>query len=131
MTAQVIQRFENAKVGDKVWSCIHGNGEVVGLTESDEYPLKLRFKVDPKATPTITLCGRCYKEDPYAEVYSSEKEFIEERVKFHNYKLGKHMIALQNKTGTIETLGQALKGSEEYTKRLEKVIVLLSLRMLK
>jgi len=36
--------FENAKVGDKVWSCVYGWGEIKTIITEMKYPISVKFK---------------------------------------------------------------------------------------
>ena len=36
-------KFDNVKVGDKVWSTIFGWGEIVAINKDDNFPLKVFF----------------------------------------------------------------------------------------
>ena len=92
MIAQVIQRFENAKAGDKVWSCIHGIGEVVWIKGSTRCPVEVSF-APGKSDDMLgyTACGRYRTRDIYPELYHSEKEFINERMEIHG-----HLMEINN-----------------------------------
>ena len=42
--------FRNAKIGDKVWDFVYGEGTVTGINECEQYPLTVTFKDGSSAT---------------------------------------------------------------------------------
>lgn len=73
--------FENAKVGDKVWSVRKGWGKVVDVDTSETYSVKVEFaKIWPMLSYTID--GKYSKTDMYRELFWNEVKFeIPERPK--------------------------------------------------
>lgn len=44
--------FRNAKVGDKVWDFVYGEGVIIEISDCEQYPLTVTFKNDVCATFT-------------------------------------------------------------------------------
>ena len=51
-------KFDNAKVGDKVWSVICGDGIIVPINVNCQYPITVRFKEHPNKS--FDMEGRSY-----------------------------------------------------------------------
>jgi len=78
--------FSQARIGDKCYSIIDGEGYIESLcnVENRERPIRVRFgqTIDRQYTRTFTLQGRCDKEDIYPTLYHSTPHFeIPERPK--------------------------------------------------
>ena len=90
-----IKRCENAKVGDKVWSCIHGAGEITQIADHRYRPIGVDFPTDRGVTHFYTTTGRRNDADLpdmgdlHPELYNSVGEFMRERMEIHMDKNGK------------------------------------------
>ena len=65
--------FENAKIGDKVWSVGFGWGEVSSIVERDTYPIKVLFSGRNKTT--YTLEGKQLANHVHQTLYWDEVVF--------------------------------------------------------
>lgn len=52
--------FENAKVGDKVWSVMFGWGKIIGISKDSDYPIRVEF-AQPNTIGTFMLDGVSFK----------------------------------------------------------------------
>ena len=80
-----IERFENAKAGDKVWSCINGVGRIASLDQYPPYYIGVEF-LNGKDLD-FSVCGRSCISDVFPQIYHSEEEFIKERLAIHGHLL--------------------------------------------
>jgi hypothetical protein len=68
--------FKNAKVGDKVWSCLYGWGKVInidlGADRVVEYPLLVKF--NERYQKYYDYCGNTNYLSSYPELYWQEPE---------------------------------------------------------
>lgn len=70
-------KFDNVKVGDKLWSSTDGWGAIykISYTEGNEYPLMVEFG---ESMSSYTLDGRLYATDKYPTLFFKELEGYEE-----------------------------------------------------
>ena len=78
-----IKRFENAKVGDKVWSSRAGWGLIEAISGKGGV-FSARFE---RNLFYYYPCGRDSETDLYPDLYNSEEEFIKERLAIHGHLL--------------------------------------------
>jgi hypothetical protein len=65
--------FENAKVGDQVWSITRGWGRIIEINddEADNYPISVKFEC-ANEPQSYTLTGKYLKEDLLPAIYWNE-----------------------------------------------------------
>lgn len=61
--------FENAKIGDTVWSCLRGPAEIVGIAISEPRYMKLQFELEGPKIHAYLLTGKCQSSDLFPEIY--------------------------------------------------------------
>lgn len=66
--------FKDAKVGDKVWSCMHGCGEITNIDKDNIYELEILF--DDSETDLYTFDGCYFIDYKYPELFHSKDEFF-------------------------------------------------------
>lgn len=62
-----MKQFENAKVGDQVWSIKHGWGIITDIYADTHYPITVKYFT--KSPSNYTLDGKCNSSDLYPEIY--------------------------------------------------------------
>ena len=68
--------FEDAKIGDKVYSLTQGWGEVIEYeTDGEEYPLIVEFEYKG-IIERFTIDGRIYNKDKYPALFWNEIAFV-------------------------------------------------------
>lgn len=65
--------FENAKVGDKVWSFRMGWGAVIEICKGVDFPIIVDFEAGVR--DTFTYCGKSQYKDVHPELFHSEVKF--------------------------------------------------------
>jgi hypothetical protein len=68
--------FENAKVGDKVYSVAFGWGEVICTDGFEHYPLGVRFQNTDIDTHYFTLDGCYYADNPIRSLFWTEMKVV-------------------------------------------------------
>lgn len=72
--------FENAKVGERVWSSRYGWGEIYNIFKDDHYPLEVIFIIEPNLFRTLstryTSLGKCCVTDLTPELFWDEIKII-------------------------------------------------------
>jgi hypothetical protein len=68
--------FENAKVGDKVYSVAFGWGEVICTDGFEHYPLEVRFQNVDIDTHYFTLEGYYYADNPIQSLFWTEMRVV-------------------------------------------------------
>ena len=74
-----MQRFENAKIGDKVYCRICGNGEVNEVNNNSTYPIYAEF--EDGTNDTYAYCGKLFLENSEATLFYRDdtSNYLEER----------------------------------------------------
>jgi len=71
------------KVGDKVWSPVNGNGEVLPFILSKHtnppYPIRVKFQKFPEHTVTYTVDGKFDKDNPAPTLFHGHDLILEAR----------------------------------------------------
>ena len=65
--------FENAKIGDKVWDFLSGWGEVIGVCDSSNYPIRVAFLGGEVGT--YSTSGKRYKTHNNPTLFWDEIKF--------------------------------------------------------
>jgi hypothetical protein len=71
-----ITTFEDAKVGDKVYSPTFGWGEIVCTNGFEHYPLEVRFQNVDIDTHYFTLEGYYYEDTPIQSLFWTEMKVV-------------------------------------------------------
>lgn len=61
--------FENAKVGDRVWSITQGWGKITSINNTPNYPILAFF---PSGAATFTIEGKYYEKHQYPILFWDE-----------------------------------------------------------
>lgn len=69
--------FKDAKIGDKVWSSVYGDGKIVDIVDRLNYPIFVAF-TNYSYQHTFDIDGRSHKRDVYPTLFW-EKFDIPER----------------------------------------------------
>ena len=64
--------FENAKIGDRVWSFSNGWGEIIAIT-NETFPITVKF--DNKYLETFTLDGLAHHDNINPTLFWGEIKF--------------------------------------------------------
>ena len=70
-----MEKFENAKVGDKVWEIRYGWGKIVKVNKKLIYPIEAKFK---NIYTDYTLGGKGFSGDLNPTLFWNEFEIPEE-----------------------------------------------------
>ena len=65
--------FETAKVGDKVWSLVHGWGVISRIESYSDYPIKVNFE---KSFDSFTFDGKLYASNKHQSIFLDEVKII-------------------------------------------------------
>jgi hypothetical protein len=66
--------FENAKVGDRVYSLVYGFGKIRSIGEDDDYPIEVDF--DKGISQTFQLSGKYFHNDENALLFWDKPTII-------------------------------------------------------
>jgi len=67
--------FENAKVGDKVWSSVAGWGEIVGVDHESSYGISVELK---SYRNTFTKTGKSFSTNEYRTLFWAERKWADD-----------------------------------------------------
>ena len=66
-----MEKFSNAKVGDKVWHVSFGYGEIISINDLTMYPIKAKFNYSDNSwiVETFTASGKECTEDVFPSLF--------------------------------------------------------------
>jgi hypothetical protein len=67
--------FENARVGDRVWSVIHRWGRITKIDSDEDYPIEVKFDFEEQIVRNYDHYGKYVKRDPNPSLYWDEIKF--------------------------------------------------------
>lgn len=67
-----MRKFENAKIGDKVWSCLRGWGRITDIDNKDDGIYAMEILFQNNITRWYALDGYCSTDHKYPELFWNE-----------------------------------------------------------